>query len=200
MTNIQSRWLDIGQALFCEANTQLSSPNKLHWFAHLSSQLEHRICFILPAHGFKHKILINNYALLTGCEVKMTEYLCLYSPCLPLARLCSKKNWRQPSTLNLWNPVCPANDFCEKAKIFWSPENKSYRCRCHGPQSTAWSWSIKMQKSMRPIFSHLDWTSLFNKIMNNIITWPRRKLLLAGPTWEIQSGQNRLISPAWVAN
>ena len=91
-TNIQSRWLDIGQALSCEANTQLSSPNKLDWFAHLSSQLEHRICFILPTHGFKHKILINNYALLTGCEVKMAEYLCLYSPCLPLARLCSKKN------------------------------------------------------------------------------------------------------------
>ena len=124
MTNIQSRWLDIGQALFCEANTQLSSPNKLDWFAHLSSQLEHRICFILPAHGFKHKILINNYALLTGCEVKMTEYLCLYSPCLPLARLCSKKNWRQPSTLNVWNPVRSANDFCEKAKIFSRPRTK----------------------------------------------------------------------------
>ena len=27
--------------------------------------------------------------------------------------------------LNLWNPVCPAYDFCEKAKIFQSPENKS---------------------------------------------------------------------------
>ena len=24
------------------------------------------------------------------------------------ARLCSKKNWWEPSALNLWNPVCPA--------------------------------------------------------------------------------------------
>ena len=34
------------------------------------------------------------------------------------SRLCSKKNWREASALNLWNPVCPANDFYEKAKIF----------------------------------------------------------------------------------
>ena len=78
LTNIRSRWLGIGQALFCEANTQLSSPNKLDWFAHLSSLLEHTICFILPAHGFNHKIVINNYALLTGFEVKMAGYLHLY--------------------------------------------------------------------------------------------------------------------------
>ena len=103
---------------FCEASTQLSSPNKFDWFAHLSSQLEHRICFILPAHRFKYKIVINNYALLTGCEVKTAEYLCLYWPFLPLARLCSKKNWRQPSTLNLWNPVCPAKWFLWKSKDF----------------------------------------------------------------------------------
>ena len=57
--NIRSRWLDIGQALFCQANTHLSSSNKLRWFAHLSSQSEHRICFILPARRFNHKIAIN---------------------------------------------------------------------------------------------------------------------------------------------
>ena len=33
-------------------------------------------------------------------------------------RLCSMKNWREPNTLNLWNPVSPAYDFYEKAKIF----------------------------------------------------------------------------------
>ena len=33
-------------------------------------------------------------------------------------RLCSTKNWREPSALNLQNPVCPAYDFYEKAKIF----------------------------------------------------------------------------------
>ena len=59
LTNIRSRWLYIGQALFCKDNTQLSSPNKLGWFAHLRSQSEHRICFILPARRFNHKITIN---------------------------------------------------------------------------------------------------------------------------------------------
>ena len=99
LTNIRSRWLDIGQALFCEANTQLSSPNKLDWFAHLSSQLEHRICFILPAHGLKYKIVINNYALLTGCEVKMAGYLRLYWPCLPLQGCALRKIEGSPA---LW--------------------------------------------------------------------------------------------------
>ena len=99
LTNIQSRCLDIGQALFCEANTQLSSPNKLDWFAHLSSQLEHRICFTLPTHGFNHKIVINNYALLTRCEVKMAGYLRLYWPCLPLQGCALRKIEGSPA---LW--------------------------------------------------------------------------------------------------
>ena len=55
----------------------------------------------------------------------------------------------------------------------------------------AWSWSIKMQKWMRPIFSHLERTSLVNKW---IITWSRRDLLLAGPTREIPSGLKELVS------
>ena len=71
----------------CLTNARNPKWEKWAHLACLGSQLEHRICFILPAHGFKHKILINNYALLTGCEVKMAEYLCLYSPCLSLARL-----------------------------------------------------------------------------------------------------------------
>ena len=82
LTNIRSRWLDIGQALFCEANTQLSSPNKLDWFAHLSSQSENRICFILPAQGFNHKIVINTGMLywpgvrlrwLDGCALRKID-------------------------------------------------------------------------------------------------------------------------------
>ena len=117
MTNIRPRWLGIGQALFCEANTQLSSPNKLHWFARLSSLLEHKICFILPAHGFNHKIVINNYALLTGCEVKMTGYLHLYWPCVPLARLCSKKwislvFWATELDTSLSSSVCQPASIC----------------------------------------------------------------------------------------
>ena len=74
--------------------TNMGNPKWAKWahLACLGSQLECKVRFILPAHGFKHKILINNYALLTRCEVKMAECLCLYSPCLPLARLCSKKN------------------------------------------------------------------------------------------------------------
>ena len=71
LTNIRSRWLDIGQALFCEANTQLSSPNKLDWFAHLSSLSEHRICFILLAHGFNPKIVINNIIILYWPGVRL---------------------------------------------------------------------------------------------------------------------------------
>ena len=61
------------------------------------------------------------------------------------------------------------------------------KVRRHGPQNIALSWSIKMQKWMRRIFSHLKWTSLVNKWF---ITWPRRERLLAGQMREILSGQN----------
>ena len=50
-----------------------------------------------------------------GCRVLFIPNA--YSCCLkrPLvgisARLCSKKNWRKPSALNLWNSGCPAYDF-----------------------------------------------------------------------------------------
>ena len=33
-------------------------------------------------------------------------------------RLCSKKNLREPSALELWNPGCPTYDFYEKTKTF----------------------------------------------------------------------------------
>ena len=33
-------------------------------------------------------------------------------------RLCSKKNLREPSALELWNPGHPTNDLYEKTKIF----------------------------------------------------------------------------------
>ena len=35
-----------------------------------------------------------------------------------ISRLCSKKNWWEPSAMNLWYPLCPAYNFYEKAKIF----------------------------------------------------------------------------------
>ena len=44
------------------------------------------------------------------------------------------------------------------------------------------SRSIKTQKRTRPIFSHLDRTSLVNK---GFIMWPKIQYLLAGPTREI---------------
>ena len=55
---------------------------------------------------------------MTGCEVKMAGYLHLYWPCLSLERLCSKNNWRQPSTLNLWNPVFATKDVSMKKQRF----------------------------------------------------------------------------------
>ena len=33
-------------------------------------------------------------------------------------RLCPKKNWREASALNLWNPGWPVYDFYEKSKSF----------------------------------------------------------------------------------
>ena len=33
-------------------------------------------------------------------------------------KLCSKKNWGEPSALNCWNPVCPALWFLWKSKDF----------------------------------------------------------------------------------
>ena len=53
----------------------------------------------------------------------------------------------------------------------------------------------KNAKRTRPIYSHLDQTSLVNK---GFIKWPKRKDFLAGPTREIPSRQDGLIS--WVAN
>ena len=50
------------------------------------------------------------------------------------------------------------------------------------------SRSTKTQKRTRPICSHLDRTSLVNKVF---IIWPKRGLLLAGPTPEVPpSGQD----------
>ena len=48
-----------------------------------------------------------------------------------------------------------------------------------------------------PIFSYLDQTSLVNK---GLLSRPNGELYLAGPTREIQSGQNGPIFPAQVAN
>ena len=43
---------------------------------------------------------------------------------------------------------------------------------------------LKTQKGTRPIFSHLNPTILVNE---GFITWPKRELILAGPTREIPS-------------
>ena len=40
------------------------------------------------------------------------------------SRLCSKKNWREPIALNLWNLRRPASDFFKKTKISLSPGKK----------------------------------------------------------------------------
>ena len=64
-----------------------------------------------------------------GCRVLLipNAYSCRLK--LPLvgisARLCSNKNWRKPSALNLWNSGCPAYDFYKKGKLFWLPARKS---------------------------------------------------------------------------
>ena len=45
---------------------------------------------------------------------------------IPIPRLYSKKSWRGPSALNLWNPGHPAYAFSEKkTKIFELPGRKS---------------------------------------------------------------------------
>ena len=72
------------------------------------------------------------------------------------------------------------------------PRTKVTDVGAKGHRAQPWSWSIKMQKWMRPIFSHLERTSLVNKW---IITWPRRELLLAGPTREIPSGLKVFVFP-----
>ena len=46
---------------------------------------------------------------------------------------------------------------------------------------------LKMQKGTRPIYSYLDRTSLVN---NRFIIWTKTKHFLAGPTREIQRGQD----------
>ena len=48
--------------------------------------------------------------------------------------------------------------------------------------------SIKMQKRMRPIYSHFDRTSLVNE---GFIIYPKRELILAGPKSEISSERAR---------
>ena len=55
----------------------------------------------------------------------------------------------------------------------------------------------KTAKRTRPIYSHLDRTSLFNK---GFIIWPKRELVLAGPTRKIPNGQDGPDLLAWVAN
>ena len=56
---------------------------------------------------------------------------------------------------------------------------------------------VNDKKRTTPIFSYLDRTSLVNK---GLLSWPNGELYLAGPTREIQSGQNGPIFPAQVAN
>ena len=55
------------------------------------------------------------------------------------------------------------------------------------------SRSMKTRERTRPIYNHIDRTSLVNK---GFIMWPKRELFLAGPAREIPSGQDGLILPA----
>ena len=57
--------------------------------------------------------------------------------------------------------------------------------------------SIKVQKRMRPIYSHVVQTCLVNKGFKIL---PKRELFLVGPMQEIPSRQGRSILPAYVAN
>ena len=63
------------------------------------------------------------------------------------------------------------------------------------------SRSIKTpkKKKRKPIYSHLDRTSL-PVINKGIFIWPKRELFLTGPTREIASGQNGPILAARVAS
>ena len=54
-----------------------------------------------------------------------------------------------------------------------------------------------MQKRTRPIYCHLDQTSLVNK---GLIKWPKGEDFLAVLTREIPSGQDEPISCPWEAN
>ena len=94
----QDAWI-LAKLFFARPIPSYLHQHKLDWFAHLNSQLEHRICFILPTHRFNHKIVINNYALLTGCEAKMAGYLRLYWPFLPLQGCALRKIEGSPA---LW--------------------------------------------------------------------------------------------------
>lgn len=51
------------------------------------------------------------------------------------ARLCSKKNWREPSAMSLWNPRCP-HMISKKDLDFFSSQLEG-RVRQQGPQDTA---------------------------------------------------------------
>ena len=70
------------------------------------------------------------------------------NPVIPIqwsTRLCSKKNWREPSALNLGNPVTsvPSIRFLWKSKDFLV--TREQKVRCHGPPGSARAqpWSIQ---------------------------------------------------------
>ena len=70
------------------------------------------------------------------------------NPVIPIqwsTRLCSKKNWREPSALNLWNPVTsvPSIWFLWKSKDFLVTREQKVRCYVPPGSARARPWSIQ---------------------------------------------------------
>ena len=77
-------------------------------------------------------------------------------------RLCSKKNWRKPSVVNLWNLGCPAYDLYEKRLIFPGCQRAIVGCQ-EGPPGAA---------TAQP------WNAWFSVCGAYLIFWGKRGLLL----------------------
>ena len=84
--------------------------------------------------------------------------------------------------------------------------NNQVRYMCYWPSLRSWWLDIgqvlqvevnKNAKKNEANIYHLYQTRLVN---NGFITWPKRELLPAGPTWEILGQIDRPILPTWVAS
>ena len=75
----------------------------------------------------------------------------------------------------------------KKQRFSSRPGTKVTDAGTTGHRAQPWSWSIKMQNWMRPIFSHLERTSLVNKIMNHYMDKKRTFTCVTNkqnPKWE----------------
>ena len=119
--------------------------------------------------GLKNKQLLIQYFILDRFSQGQK-----WSSC---ARLCFKKNWRQPSALNLWNPKSPAYVYYAETKINLS------RCpgaivRHQGQVSTALLWDL-----LRKCLSEkMDLSLLSINNYNQCMVLPYTRALLTIPT------------------